>query len=119
MATSQPTTFDEFFNRAQELFLQHPDETRFSVKYRPSEQRLYLRCTDNRKHIRYYTEDQAEIRKADRLNTLMMTLMALPHYDEETIKAAMTDLEAKPKATTTTTQGSSPRPHKGNKTRRV
>jgi len=28
MATSQPTTFDEFFNRAQELFLQHPDEVR-------------------------------------------------------------------------------------------
>lgn len=62
-------TFDEFFAASKELYGRNPAKTRFSFKFRQRDQKLVLKVTDDRVCLKYRTDQQADVKKLDKIST--------------------------------------------------
>uniref|UniRef100_A0A0E0LA45 Signal recognition particle 9 kDa protein n=1 Tax=Oryza punctata TaxID=4537 RepID=A0A0E0LA45_ORYPU len=68
-------SWDEFVSKSVELFRNHPDTTRYVVKYRHCEGKLVLKVTDNRECLKFKTDQAQDAKKMEKLNTIFFTLM--------------------------------------------
>ncbi|KAL6764303.1 signal recognition particle, SRP9/SRP14 subunit [Haematococcus lacustris] len=66
--------FDAFYQQAEELFRARPLDTRYCIKYRNCDGKLVLKVTDNRTCLQYKTDQQADLKKLERLNNLFLAL---------------------------------------------
>ncbi|KAG8076267.1 hypothetical protein GUJ93_ZPchr0006g44345 [Zizania palustris] len=68
-------SWDEFVSKSVELFRNHPDTTRYVVKYRHCEGKLVLKVTDNFECLKFKTDQAQDAKKMEKLNTIFFTLM--------------------------------------------
>uniref|UniRef100_A0A0E0HNM9 Signal recognition particle 9 kDa protein n=1 Tax=Oryza nivara TaxID=4536 RepID=A0A0E0HNM9_ORYNI len=77
-------SWDEFVSKSVELFRNHPDTTRYVVKYRHCEGKLVLKVTDNHEAtgasakiwcLKFKTDQAQDAKKMEKLNTIFFTLM--------------------------------------------
>ncbi|KAK2079401.1 hypothetical protein QBZ16_003092 [Prototheca wickerhamii] len=68
--------WEKFYQRAEALYRADPLNTRYSLKYRNCDGRLHIKVTDNTTVLQYKTEQQADLKKLERLNALFFSLMA-------------------------------------------
>ncbi|KAH7817602.1 putative signal recognition particle subunit SRP9 [Monocercomonoides exilis] len=66
------TSFDDFANRSENLFLANPLKTRLTMKYRNREKKFVIKVTDDRTCYKFITKQQQDIKKIDRLTTLFL-----------------------------------------------
>ncbi|KAK2962552.1 putative signal recognition particle subunit SRP9 [Blattamonas nauphoetae] len=65
-------TFEEFYQKAEELFLANQRKTRFSIKYRNREKKFVLKVTDDRICLKFLSKQQQDIKKIEILTTLFL-----------------------------------------------
>lgn len=58
-------TFHEFFSQAQALYKRDPKNTRYTFKFRPKDQRLVLKVTDDRVCVKFKTESQSDVKNLE------------------------------------------------------
>mmetsp|Transcript_10906 Transcript_10906/g.35873 ORF Transcript_10906/g.35873 Transcript_10906/m.35873 type:complete len:109 (-) Transcript_10906:125-451(-) len=68
--------FDEFFRAAVALYRNDPLKTRYVNKYRHCDGKLELKVTDDRTCLKFRTDQQADLRRMEKLTTFLMTVMA-------------------------------------------
>ncbi|GLI64713.1 hypothetical protein VaNZ11_008073 [Volvox africanus] len=68
--------FEAFYEQALGLFKARPIETRYSIKFRNSEGKLVLKVTDDRTCLKYKTDQQADLKKLERITSIFLPLMA-------------------------------------------
>ncbi|GIL73624.1 hypothetical protein Vretimale_5490 [Volvox reticuliferus] len=68
--------FEAFYEQAIGLFKARPIETRYSIKFRNSEGKLVLKVTDDRTCLKYKTDQQADLKKLERITSIFLPLMA-------------------------------------------
>ncbi|GLC34792.1 hypothetical protein PLESTB_001164800 [Pleodorina starrii] len=68
--------FEAFYQQSVELYKARPLETRYSIKFRHSEGKLVLKVTDDRTCLKYKTDQQADLRKLERITSIFFPLMA-------------------------------------------
>mmetsp|Transcript_17329 Transcript_17329/g.30937 ORF Transcript_17329/g.30937 Transcript_17329/m.30937 type:complete len:113 (-) Transcript_17329:243-581(-) len=66
--------WDDFAEAAQQLFREHPNTVRYSVKYRHCDGKLLLKVTNNQQCLLYKTDQVQELKKVERLNNIFFTL---------------------------------------------
>mmetsp|Transcript_20 Transcript_20/g.69 ORF Transcript_20/g.69 Transcript_20/m.69 type:complete len:127 (-) Transcript_20:1417-1797(-) len=59
---------DEFIFRAKELFVQSPDNVRYSIKYRNCHGRLVAKVTDDKVCLLYKTDQSVDLNKLEKLH---------------------------------------------------
>ncbi|CAG2107421.1 unnamed protein product [Medioppia subpectinata] len=69
-------SWEEFAKAAELLYLSEPSKCRFVMKYRHSDGKLVLKCTDNSVCVMYATQHSHDIKKVDKLTTHLMRHMA-------------------------------------------
>lgn len=77
--------FEEFFSRAKQLLIAHPDGTRYSIKVRHSDQTISLKVTDDKQTFTFKTDQQSEFKKIEMMNTLFTKLMSAPDLNEDVV----------------------------------
>ena len=63
---------DDFAKRAEILYLNNPNRTRFVVKYRNCDGNLVLKVTNDKVCLKYRTEQTQDVKKLDKLNNVLM-----------------------------------------------
>mmetsp|Transcript_41510 Transcript_41510/g.110711 ORF Transcript_41510/g.110711 Transcript_41510/m.110711 type:complete len:117 (+) Transcript_41510:240-590(+) len=75
-------TFEEFSDRCKQLYTESPDKTRMVVKYKHSNAAIYLRCTNDRVCLKYYSDQHVDVKKYEKLNSWIMAMMiGVPEED--------------------------------------
>lgn len=82
------TTWDEFAETAQALFLAHPSRTRHSWKYRGKDGVLVLKVTNDVKTVKYRTTSRTELRRLEDLTSWMMERMTAEGVNDEELSVA-------------------------------
>ncbi|WIA13349.1 hypothetical protein OEZ86_006616 [Tetradesmus obliquus] len=82
--------FNTFYQQAQELVAQQPLRTRYVIKYKHKEGKLVLKVTDDVVCLKYKTDQQIDVKKMEKLNSLFFVLMARGEHptDEELMATA-------------------------------
>ena len=62
-------TFDEFFSQAQALYKRDPTNTRYTFKFRPKDQRLVLKVTDDRVCLKFKTDQQSDVKSLEKISS--------------------------------------------------
>ncbi|GAB6024458.1 Signal recognition particle protein [Chamberlinius hualienensis] len=70
------SSWDEFYKAAEKLYLNDPMKVRFVVKYRNCDKYVSLKVTDDVACLQYKTEYQQDLKKIEKLSTLLMRHMA-------------------------------------------
>jgi len=81
-------TFEEFAEQAKSLFDESPETTRLVVKYRHADGKAYVRCTNDKIHLKITTNQQADLRKLERLQAWMFAAMCGVEEDEDGLRKA-------------------------------
>eukprot|EP00793_Prasinoderma_coloniale_P002648 PRCOL_00002130-RA len=81
-------TYDEFKSAARALYDRNPLKTRYSIKYRHCEGLLVVKITDDETVLKYKTDQLQDLKRLEKLNNLMFTLMALGEVPPEDELAA-------------------------------
>lgn len=79
MNTTKCDSIEEFVFHTKELFEQSPGKTRFVFKYRQSKGDFSLKTTNNERVIKYRTADEADLRKMDKVNGVVMAATVGQH----------------------------------------
>ena len=66
----------EFSGAVEALYLESPNKTRLTMKYRHNDGSLVVKCTDDKVCLLYKTQNQQDIKKIEKLNLQLMTHMA-------------------------------------------
>ncbi|GAB4820440.1 hypothetical protein N2152v2_007486 [Parachlorella kessleri] len=69
-------SWDSFYQQAEELYRRNPLRTRYVTKLRQCDGKLVLKVTDDNTVLQYKTDQQADLKKVDKLNQLFFSLMA-------------------------------------------
>ncbi|KAK2154576.1 hypothetical protein LSH36_264g00004 [Paralvinella palmiformis] len=69
-------TWDDFARHAEMLYLNDPIKTRFVVKYRHCDGKLTVKITDDQSCFMYQTEHAQDVKKLEKLTSLLMRHMA-------------------------------------------
>eukprot|EP00270_Netrium_digitus_P012733 TRINITY_DN416_c0_g1_i4.p2 TRINITY_DN416_c0_g1~~TRINITY_DN416_c0_g1_i4.p2 ORF type:complete len:110 (+),score=36.92 TRINITY_DN416_c0_g1_i4:115-444(+) len=69
-------SFEDFAEKAEVLFRAHPERFRYCMKYRHKEGKLELKATDDLDCVKFFTEQQQDAKKMEKLNNLFFSLMA-------------------------------------------
>lgn len=69
-------SWDSFYHQAEELYKKNPLKTRYVTKYRHCDGKLVLKVTDDTVALQYKTQQQADLKKIEKLNQLFFSLMA-------------------------------------------
>eukprot|EP00879_Flechtneria_rotunda_P005432 GHRR01005725.1.p1 GENE.GHRR01005725.1~~GHRR01005725.1.p1 ORF type:complete len:121 (+),score=41.62 GHRR01005725.1:293-655(+) len=82
--------FNTFYQQAEELHRKQPLRTRYVVKYKHNEGRLVLKVTDDVLCLKYQTDQQIDVKKMEKLNSLFFVLMARGEHptDQELMATA-------------------------------
>eukprot|EP00878_Enallax_costatus_P003746 GHUV01003962.1.p1 GENE.GHUV01003962.1~~GHUV01003962.1.p1 ORF type:complete len:126 (+),score=49.06 GHUV01003962.1:248-625(+) len=82
--------FNTFYQQAEELFRKEPLRTRYQIKYKHKEGKLVLKVTDDVVCLKYKTDQQIDVKKMEKLNSLFFVLMARGEHptDEELMATA-------------------------------
>jgi len=75
--------WDTFFLQAQELQRKRPLHTRYCIKYSHKEGKLVLKVTDDVVCLQYKTDQQLDIKRMEKLNTIFFAMMAKGEYDPD------------------------------------
>ena len=70
------SSWEEFAKAAELLYLDEPSKCRFVMKYRHSDGKLVLKCTDNTVCVMYATQHSQDIKKVEKLSSQLMRHMA-------------------------------------------
>ncbi|KAL6779123.1 SRP9 [Auxenochlorella protothecoides x Auxenochlorella symbiontica] len=81
--------WESFYQQAEALYTANPLLTRYSIKYRHCDGKLSVKVTDNTTCLQYKTDQQADLKKVDKLNALFFALMATGQAPQE--EAGRTD----------------------------
>ena len=83
-------SLDAFVAEAEKLYVEHPDHTRYVVKYRHVDGKLELKVTNDRVCLKFVTDQQQDLKRIDKLNNLFLTYMCGkdPYAAEEAEPAA-------------------------------
>jgi len=65
-------SWDEFAAAVEQLCVAEPRKFRFVVKYRHCDGKLVLKGTDDQVCLKYRTEQQQDIKKLEKLNSVLM-----------------------------------------------
>ncbi|EFN58678.1 hypothetical protein CHLNCDRAFT_19803 [Chlorella variabilis] len=68
--------WDSFYQQAVDLYRNNPLKTRFVTKYRHCDGKLVLKVTDDSTCLQYKTDQQADLKKVEKLNRVFFELMA-------------------------------------------
>ena len=68
-------SLDAFVAEAEKLYVEHPDHTRYVVKYRHVDGKLELKVTNDRVCLKFVTDQQQDLKRIDKLNNLFLTYM--------------------------------------------
>jgi signal recognition particle subunit SRP9 len=69
------SSWEEFARAAELLYLSEPSKCRFVMKYRHSDGKLVLKCTDNSVCLMYATQHSQDIKKVEKLSSQLMRHM--------------------------------------------
>lgn len=77
MSGSSPyiESWDEFAKKSEALYVKNPNKVRFVVKYRNCDGKLILKVTDNIVCLKYRTEHAQDLKKLEKLNSVLMRLV--------------------------------------------
>mmetsp|Transcript_50985 Transcript_50985/g.117300 ORF Transcript_50985/g.117300 Transcript_50985/m.117300 type:complete len:113 (-) Transcript_50985:259-597(-) len=67
--------WETFFSESEKLYNAHPAHTRFVMKYRHKDGKVVLKVTNDRVCLKYQTDQQQDIKRIDKLNSLFVTYM--------------------------------------------
>lgn len=67
--------WEEFSDRAAQLFMQSPEKTRYTFKYRHADSEVVLKVTDDRVCLKYRTDQASDMRLIENFNQLLCRLM--------------------------------------------
>lgn len=70
------STWEEFAKAAELLYLDEPSKCRLTMKYRHSDGKLVVKCTDNIVCLMYATQHSQDIKKVEKLTSQLMRHMA-------------------------------------------
>eukprot|EP01026_Neomeris_dumetosa_P045516 TRINITY_DN3853_c0_g1_i5.p2 TRINITY_DN3853_c0_g1~~TRINITY_DN3853_c0_g1_i5.p2 ORF type:complete len:107 (-),score=6.60 TRINITY_DN3853_c0_g1_i5:126-446(-) len=70
----QVKNWDEFFSQAEYIFRNNPLKTRYMLKYRHCDGNLVLKVTDNVLSVYIKTDQQSDMYRLEKLNSLFMDL---------------------------------------------
>lgn len=70
------TNWEEFAKSAEKLYLADPMKVRFVIKYRHCDGKLCLKVSDNQVCLQYRTEHAQDVKKIEKLTSLLMRHMA-------------------------------------------
>ncbi|XP_048590222.1 signal recognition particle 9 kDa protein [Nematostella vectensis] len=68
-------SWDEFSKAAEQLYLAEPNKFRFVLKYRHCDGKLVIKGTDDSVCLKYRTEQQQDLKKFEKLNSVLMRHM--------------------------------------------
>lgn len=87
-------TFDDFADKAKQLFAEAPDRTRLVVKYRHAKGMLYVRATDDRVCLKYYSDQATDVRKLEKLNAWVLAhILEVGEAEDEGMGGGVLDSE--------------------------
>lgn len=75
-------SWDDFAQRARQMFLSDPMGTRYIIRYNHARGKVVAKVTDDKKCWQYKTDQQAESKKMEELNRFLLHLMAGMDPDE-------------------------------------
>eukprot|EP00163_Fabomonas_tropica_P027844 TRINITY_DN548_c0_g1_i2.p1 TRINITY_DN548_c0_g1~~TRINITY_DN548_c0_g1_i2.p1 ORF type:complete len:101 (+),score=20.01 TRINITY_DN548_c0_g1_i2:263-565(+) len=85
--------WDTFARAAEKLLSENPRKTRFVIKYRHCDSKLVLKVTDDKKCIKYKTDQASDLKKLEKLN--MTFLQGFTHKRDAT-SASVDEAPASP-----------------------
>lgn len=68
-------SFEEFAKQAESLYMANPQNARFVLKYRHQDGKLVAKMTDDRVCLMYLVEYSQEIKKVEKLNGRLLSIM--------------------------------------------
>lgn len=85
--------FEEFLSRAKKMIISHPTKTRYSMKIRHGEEKVYLKVTNDIQTLTYKTQNQTDMKKIEMLNSLFLRLMSVDVLDADAMDKEEASLE--------------------------
>lgn len=70
------TSWEDFAKAAERLYLADPMKVRFIMKYRHCDGKLVVKITDDQVCLQYLTEHAQDVKKIEKLTSLLMRHMA-------------------------------------------
>lgn len=95
-------SFAEFHEGALRIFAANPGGTRYTIKYRHTEEKLVLKVTDDVACLKFKTDQQQDAKRMEKLNQEMFRLMILGasgQIDESEMMAERTESMPSPSRT--------------------
>jgi len=83
--------WDTFAEQAEALYRSDPLRTRYVLKYRHCDGKAVLKVTDDKTAVQYKTDQIADVKKIEKLNSLFFTLMAQGTEAEEPLSEAASE----------------------------
>ncbi|XP_020894832.1 signal recognition particle 9 kDa protein [Exaiptasia diaphana] len=69
-------SWDEFAKAVEQLYFAEPNKFRFVIKYRHCDGKVVIKGTDDNMCLKYRTEQQQDLKKFEKLNSVLMRHMA-------------------------------------------
>ncbi|XP_033734190.1 signal recognition particle 9 kDa protein-like [Argopecten irradians] len=70
------TSWEEFSKAAERLYLNDPSKCRYTIKYRHCDGKVNVKVTDDTVCLQYRTEHAQDVKKLEKLTSLLMRHMA-------------------------------------------
>jgi len=67
--------WETFYAEAEKLYREHPDHTRYVMKYRHCDGKLELKVTNDQVCLKFLTDQQQDLKRIDKLNNMFLTYM--------------------------------------------
>uniref|UniRef100_A0A7S2INI4 Signal recognition particle 9 kDa protein n=1 Tax=Haptolina brevifila TaxID=156173 RepID=A0A7S2INI4_9EUKA len=68
-------SWDTFYAEAEKLYTDHPEHTRYVMKYRHCDGKLELKVTNDRVCLKFLTDQAQDLKRIEKLNNLFLTYM--------------------------------------------
>uniref|UniRef100_A0A7S4IUA7 Signal recognition particle 9 kDa protein n=1 Tax=Prymnesium polylepis TaxID=72548 RepID=A0A7S4IUA7_9EUKA len=67
--------WDTFYAEAEKMYIDHPAQTRYVMKYRHCDGKIVLKVTNDRVCLKYQTDQASDVKRLDKLNNVFLTRM--------------------------------------------
>ena len=75
MRKSYLDSWDDFFAASEQLYLDSPENFRFTMKYRHCDSKMVLKVTNNNLVVKYMSDQVQDGKKLEKLNAMLMRHM--------------------------------------------
>ena len=106
-------SLETFVAEAEKLYVEHPEHTRYVAKYRHVDGKLELKVTNDRVCLKFATDQQQDLKRIDKLNTLFLSYMCGKDPYADPGEEALTSATARPASAGDDAPASSERPGSG------